>query len=222
MCNLSKTAEPLPTAGLVASLASEEITVVEGRPSEIRLILTNTTDAPMDLEFDASCRFLNMLELAIYRRSMRMDRVSMQCDVDARVDCSGHVVGVTIDAGGTAFFRLTVPARVALLAKECEEFPSRVLSPGAYTMRVRTAFAKKPLLATMNIKRLVRLPRKECKSYAKKVAEVAEPQAALRAGVANALAAQCRRKQPVQDFADCQLEAKTAAELKKCDALKGL
>ena len=216
LCNLGRTAAPLPKE-LVASLSTESFSVIEGTESEIRLILTNPTTAPMALEFDASCRFLNMLELAIFRKSSRIDRVSMQCDVDAKTDCSGHVIGVNLEPGGEAFVRVGIPARVALLGdKDCTEYPSRVLSPGPYTVMLRTVFADKPLTATMDIRRLVLLPRGQCGSYAKSVAEVAEPNAALRPGVASALAAQCKRKQPAKEFAACQLAATTAAELEQC------
>lgn len=218
LCNLDRTAAPLP-AGLVASLSTESLSVVAGTESEIRLVLKNTTSAPMAVELDASCRFLNVIELAIYRKSksMRIDRVSMNCDVEAKGDCQGHVVGVKIAAGGEAFVRVGIPARVALLAdKNCEEFPSRELSPGPYTMMLRTAFAKKPFVATMNVRKLVRLPRGKCGSYAKKVAAVAEPDASLRAGVASALAEQCQRKQPSKEFSDCQLAATSPEALQAC------
>jgi hypothetical protein len=216
VCNLDRTAEPLP-AELEARLASDSFSITEGSPSEVRVILTNTSASPLAVEFDASCRFLNMVELAIYRRNARLDRVSSQCDVDAKVDCSGHVIGVTIDAGGEAFIRLGVPARVALLGDECVEYPSRILSPGVpYTVKVRTAFSEEPLLAAMQVKKLVLLKRAECASYGKKVAEVAEPTPALRKGVSDTLTAQCRRKQPTQEFADCQRAAKTTDALVAC------
>jgi hypothetical protein len=218
LCNLDRTAAPLPE-GLVARLSSESFSAVGGTESEIRLVLQNTTSAPMAVEFDASCRFLNMIELAIYRKgkTMRIDRVSMNCDVEAKGECQGHVVGVKIAAGGEAFVRVGIPARVALLAdKGCEEFPSKELVPGPYTVMLRTAFAKKPFVATMNVRKLVRLSRKMCKSYAKSVAEVAEPDASLRAGVASALAAQCQRKQPSKEFSDCRLAAKTSEALQAC------
>jgi hypothetical protein len=222
LCNLNKTAAPLPK-GLVARLSTESLSVFAGVESEIRLVLKNTTSAPMAVEFDASCRFLNIIELAIYpkSKSMRIDRVSMNCDVEAKGDCQGHVVGVKIAAGGEAFFRVAIPARVALLADEnCEEFPSRRLSPGPYTMMLRTAFAEKPFVATMNVRKLARLSRGKCGRYAKKVAEVAEPDASLRAGVATALAAQCARKQPSKEFSDCQLAAKTTEALQACGVSK--
>ncbi len=216
LCNLDRTAEPIPE-GLVASLSTKSLSVIEGTESEIRLVLTNTTGKAMAVEFDASCRFLNMVELAIFRKSSRVDRVSMQGDVESKGDCSGHVIGVTIDAGGEAFVRIGIPARVALLSdKDCTEYPSRILSPGPYSMRLRTAFTKAPLRASLVIKRLVLLPRNQCTSYAKNVAAVAEPNAALRAGVAGALAKQCRAKQPSQVFADCQLAATTAEALEAC------
>jgi hypothetical protein len=216
MCNLDRTAEPLPE-GLVAKLTSDTFSIIEGTESEIRVVLTNTTAQPMEVEFDASCRFLNMVELAIYRRSSRIDRVSMQCDVDAKVDCSGHVIGVKIDAGGEAFIRLGVPARVALLGEECIEYPSRKLSPGiSYTVKVRSAFTEEPLTATMKVRKLVRLKRAKCASYAAKVAEVAEPDGALRSDVAESLTAQCKKRQPIKEFADCQTAAKTAEDLQKC------
>jgi hypothetical protein len=216
MCNLDRTAEPIPP-GLVASLSTESLSITEGSEGEIRLVLTNTTDKAVAVEFDASCRFLNMVELAIFKRTSRLDRVGMQCDVEAKGECQGHVIGVTIDAGGQAFVRIGVPARVALLAdKDCTEYPSRVLSPGSYSMRLRNTFTKEPLRATLKIKRLVLLPRKRCASYAKKVAAVAEPTVSLRAAVASSLAAQCRIKQPSQEFADCQLAAATAEALTAC------
>ncbi len=220
MCNLDRTAEPFPK-GLVASLSTESLSIIEGSASDIRLVLTNTTDKPVTAEFDASCRFVNMIELAIYKRTSRLDRVSMQCDVESKGDCAGHVVAVTIDAGGEAFVSIGVPARVALLSdKDCTEYPSRVLSPGSYSMRIRNAFTKTPLRAKLTIKRLVLLPRKRCTSYAKKVTEVAEPNASLRPGVASSLATQCKRKQPSQEFADCQLAATTTETLKACTTLK--
>jgi hypothetical protein len=141
----------------------------------------------------------------------------MQCDVEAKGDCAGHVVAVTIDAGGQAFVRIGVPARVALLSdKDCTEYPSRVLSPGTYSMRIRNAFTETPLRAKLTINRLALLPRKQCTKYAKKVAEVAEPVVSLRSGVATSLATQCRRKPPSKEFADCQLAATTPEALKLC------
>jgi hypothetical protein len=146
------------------------------------------------------------------------DTVSAIAGEETEIRLSGHVVGVTIDAGGEAYLPITVPSQVALLAdKDCTEYPSRILSPGAYTLMLRTAFAEKPLTATMNVTRIVRLPRKRCQSYAKKVAAVAEPQESLRSKVATDLEAQCKRKQPAKVFADCQLKAKTAEELQACN-----
>ncbi|MCP4446511.1 MAG: hypothetical protein GY811_14370 [Myxococcales bacterium] len=85
---------------------------------------------------------------------------------------------------------------------------------------LRTAFADKPLVAAMNVRKLVRLARGKCGSYAKKVAKVAEPDASLRTGVASALTKQCQRKQPSKEFSDCQLAAKTAEALQACGVSK--
>ncbi len=220
LCNLDRTAAPLPK-GLVASLSSDTLQIEEGTPSEIRVELANPSASPMRVELDASCHFLNTLELAIYRQSTRIDRVSDHCDVEAKVDCSGHAIGVTLAPGGEAFIRVTIPARVALLGeKKCVEYESRVLSPGPYKMVVRSVFSEEPLIAPMNIFKLERLPTGRCASYAKKVAVVAEPDSSLRADVAAALAEQCTRKPPSQEFANCQLAAKSADALQACGSSK--
>lgn len=219
VCNLAKTTAALPN-GLIVSLSPDKISAIESKESEARLILANTTPHAINVELDASCHYANMFDLEIFRGGSRLDRMSEHCDVDNKNHCVGHVVGVTIEAGGQAFFRATIPARVATLGPECAEYESRVLSPGRYNLQVRTAFAAEPLSAPLQIVRLERLPKAQCGKYAKEVAALAEPDLALRPAVAKSLAVQCKARQPSLAFADCQRASKTAETLRECNTHK--
>jgi hypothetical protein len=143
-CDVHGTAAP-PPKGLVATVESDVYEVREGEKSEVIVVLTNTTEAGMVAEFDASCAFANMVDLSVHDRGgTRLDRVSQSCEVDAPPLCSGHVVRVELDPGGNAFLRLAVTANVTVLSKKCDEHEGRALSPGRYLLRFQTAFANKP------------------------------------------------------------------------------
>lgn len=216
-CDVGGTADPLPPS-VEVELAATDLRAAAGELTPAALILANRGLGPALFELDASCRFANAARVSIFdHRGKRIDDVGLAQCVEQKRSCAGHVIQVELAPDGRAEIPFEVNTRLAAVDHgSCEALPGRALVPGRYRVLVSTPLAAAPFEAHLVVTALERLPRSRCRSYARRLARLAEPDAARRPEVAAQVDAQCRRAPPPRALVDCQLGAATEAELAAC------
>ena len=215
LCNIEGHSAPLPEL-IETSLLHESASAIAGQSTEVHLVLRNTGTEDAELFLDHSCGFENLsTKVVTDSRGNRLDRVGRQdCPLDAA--CVGQVAHFTLSAQGKATITLPLKATVTVIGDSCEELPGRALSPGRYSVAWQTPYAEKPFTTALLVTKLARLAKSRCKEYASVVAKKAEPAIAQRLHVQKELLAACLRQQPSQEFADCQMQSTTEAQLAQC------
>lgn len=219
LCNIVGHSEPLP-ASVSASLLTTSISAISGQTVDVHVVLRNAGTSAAELFLDHSCGFENLTTMVLSdARKNRLDRVGRQdCPLDAA--CVGQVAHFTLAPQGQATIALPLSASVIVIGNECEELPGRALTPGSYSVAWQTPYASAPLVSSFTVKKLARLSKSKCKTYASVVAKKAEPDIKLRRGVERELLSACQAEQPSQAFADCRMNATTELELAACQEVQ--
>ncbi len=219
LCNVEGHSAPLPPA-VTASLRESSVSAIAGQTADVHLVLRNTGGADAELFLDHSCGFENLTTKVLTdARNNRLDRVGRSdCPLDAA--CVGQVAHFTLPPKGIATITLPLSASVSVIGEGCEELPGRALSPGTYTVDWNTPYASAPLRTTLNVTKLERLAKSQCKTYASVVAKKAEPDIKLRRSVEKTLMESCLKEQPSQAFADCRMNAATEIALASCQEVQ--
>ena len=139
---------PLPPGAIATRIDPPSITLRAGEAMQAMVVIENTTDAPLSVDYKLSCIVAGLKTSIVDARGERADVIT-KCGYGS--GCGGRASRVTLDPKGDARIRFEVRATFVEEGADCDAGPPQPMKPGTYEVRARMPFGPPDAAATLTV-----------------------------------------------------------------------